>query len=145
MQGTVRAAAETTTKLMIIETRGLKPLQTVRATSLSFQWNFSFHSALRAGTLCIQKSTDNLKRNLEKIDGSAVKSRIQSLLWAKAVWLWPDKVSDSVRPSCWSNSVLENAGPTTVCTRETENSTADGEMLSEGRDIPSFWRCCVGE
>lgn len=66
LQSTVRAAAETTTKLMIIETRGLEPLQTVRATSLSFQWNFSFHSALRAGTLCIQKSTDNLKRNLEK-------------------------------------------------------------------------------
>lgn len=65
--------------------------------------------------------------------------------WAKAAWPWPALVNDSRRASCWSSSVLKNAGLTIVCMRETENSTTDGDMLSEGRDIPSFWRCRVGE
>lgn len=67
------------------------------------------------------------------------------MLWAKAVWPWPALANDSTRASCWSSSVLKNAGLTVACTRETENSTTDGDMLSEGRDIPSLWRCCVGE
>lgn len=52
-------------------------------------------------------------------------------------WLMPS--------CCWSRSVLKNAGLTIVCTREREHSTTDGDVLAEGRDIPSFWGCCVGE